>query len=179
MSYEKVSWSLGEQFNFEKMRQMVENDEVIHNILLKSMLGTIAADTYFDEDTATITAAPSAWVDIIVLNNVYLYPSRWIKVSATCHGVGADDRGTYIPFRVLMDGNEVLYMRTTDASLNSVQKYCSVSGARIMQSQPGLHTFKLQIGNDYASASNDTYISPLGAKKPTILSIDDMGGNNV
>ncbi len=180
MNYKPVSWSVGEGFDGEKLKQMAVNDEVIHDLYLKTALGPLASDTYMDTiDGASITAAPAAWTTIIALNDVFLYPSRWIKINVIVNGASAEDRGTYIPFRVTMDGTEVLYIRAVDGALDAVQKWCSVSGARIMQSVPGYHDFVLQLGNDYASAANDTAIIPLGAKNPTILSIDDIGGNYV
>ncbi len=180
MQYKPVSWSVGEPFSAEKVKQMAENDEVIHNLYLQTALGTIAQDVYFDvEGGSGIVCAPAAWEDVVTLTDIFLYPSRWIKISAIVHGVAANDRGTYIPFRVLMDGSEVLYMRTADAALGGTQKWCSVSGARILQSVPGEHDFVLQIGNDYASAIDDTKILPIGSNNPSILSIDDIGGLNV
>jgi hypothetical protein len=177
MEFKPVSWSIGESFNEEKIRQMIVNDEVIHNLYLKTIYGPMASDTYFDQEASgSISASPGSWVDIITLDNVFLYPSRWVKISAIVHGAASQTRGTYIPFRVLMDGTEVLYMRTPDGSLGGTQKWCSVSGARIMQPQPGTHTFKLQLGNDYSGATTNTFIHNIGPKNPTILSIDDLGG---
>jgi hypothetical protein len=180
MEYKPVSWSVGEPFSAEKFKQMTDNDEVIQNLYLQTALGTIAEKTYLDkEGGATIDSDPAEWTDLIVISDVFLYPSRWIRVGAIVHGAAAVDRGTYIPFRVTMDGTEVLWMRTPDAALGATQKWSSVSGARVMQSVPGVHEFKLQLGNDYASASDKTSVNPIGSKNPSILTIDDVGGLNV
>ena len=180
VQYKPVSWSAGEAFVVDnKLRQMIENDEVIQSMLLSASLGLIAEQNYLDVEGGTsLTAGPGNWTTIILIENVYIQPSRWIKISATLNRLFYTDTGTYIPARVTMDGDEILYMRTAPGDFSGTHESDSLTGARIMQSVPGYHTFALEIGNDQAGVSGDTSLVPVGPLNPTILAIEDMGGND-
>lgn len=179
VEYKPVSWTVGEPYSLEKIKQMTENDEIIQRKLLQSNLGLITEVEYIDVWGASpVTASPGSWTYITYTASVYIQPHRWIKVSAIVNGIQWQNVETYVPIRVMMDdAEELLYMRTAPGTFSGDPQSVSLSGARILQSNPGWHFFSLELGNDQAGSVDDTLIIPPGALNPSILSIEDLGGN--
>lgn len=173
MRYVPVQWSPGESLDVNKLKQMVENDEVIRGLYSSGPQGILKRMAYFGPDVTNNVGAYRSFME----SKVFIPKWRWIKLSLTISFHKMDAGNTRGVFRVMRDGSEVAFASLPPSNMGGQNETMSWHVQRILNpaTEDKVSTFSV----DIYGHTNVQRLTLGQMYTPTFLTIEDIGGRAI